>query len=179
MAPYPLGYGEQGWQVGQDLNPHRLFWRQVCYRYATDLYWSGRLGSNQRPPRSRRGMLPLYHTQRMAEGAGVAPARLIAWLCSRQLPPLIGWPFFSWSRWLDLNQRSPHSKCGMLTGLHHTSLRPPGRGPTSSPRPAGILRPCRCAPTHGACYGTRIGGKAVAWGNLVSPYSHFPCLECR
>jgi hypothetical protein len=30
--------------------------------WATLLYWSRRLGSNQRPPRSKRGMLPLHHT---------------------------------------------------------------------------------------------------------------------
>lgn len=63
-APSPLGYGEQRWQVGQDLNPRRLFWRQACCRYTTDLDWSRRLDSNQRSPHSKCGMLTCYTTPR-------------------------------------------------------------------------------------------------------------------
>jgi hypothetical protein len=35
---------------------------RLPYRWATLLCWSRWLGLNQRPPRSKRGMLPLHHT---------------------------------------------------------------------------------------------------------------------
>lgn len=79
------------WQAGQGLNPRRLFWRQACYRYTTDLYWSRRL---------------------------------------------------------DSNQRSPHSRCGMLAGLHHTSIVPDRARADEEHAPGGEMRPCRRAPTR-------------------------------